>query len=212
MKAYLAEFFGTFIMVLVGTSTIVASSYFSLVNNLVISASFGIIVMTMIYVFRGTSGAHINPAVSLAFFFMGDLSLSRFLIYLFCQLLGGVAASTVVSLLFPLTKSFGETTPSIEPLFAFGIELLISAVLMTSIVFIAFHKKWSNLTAPFVGFVVFVLAFFFGPYTGASMNPARTFGPAIFSQTTDFLWLYFTAPFLGTSIIGFAYRAFTNPK
>ena len=71
MKAYLAEFFGTFIMVLVGTSTIVASSYFSLVNNLVISASFGIIVMTMIYVFRGTSGAHINPAVSLAFFFHG---------------------------------------------------------------------------------------------------------------------------------------------
>lgn len=210
MKFFLAEFFGTALMVLFGTLSIVLSHQLAFVNDFVISLSFGFIVMVMIYIFRNISGAHINPAVSLGFYLLKKLSSPLLFLYVFAQLLGGTFASFLISILFPNTIAFGETVPQVGIGEALFIEIFISMILMAAILWIANHKQWSKFTPPVVGIVVCILAYIFGPYTGASMNPARSFGPAMFSNTISVLYLYFIGPCLGTTIGCLAYKMITS--
>jgi len=210
MKFFFAEFFGTALMVLFGTLSIVLSHQLAFINDFVISLSFGSIVMVMIFIFRKISGAHINPAVSLGFYLLKKLSSRLLFLYAFAQLLGGTFASFLISILFPNTITFGETIPQIGIGEALFIEIFISMILMAAILWIANHKQWSKFTPLVVGMVVCILAYIFGPYTGASMNPARSFGPALFSNSITVLWLYFIGPCLGTTIACSVYKIITS--
>jgi len=190
----LAEMAGTFGLVLVGAGSIAID-----LPHAWISIAFGVIVTLMILTFGKTSGAHINPAVSLAFYLISKDR--KNLAYIPFQLAGAFLASLVIWMFLPENATYGETVPTVSTINAFWIEVMITFILMMSILLII---KTDNLRliALVVGFVVFAAAYFAGPYTGASMNPARSFGPALFSGTVELLWLYFLAPFVGASLAG----------
>lgn len=192
MSKYLSELVGTFMLVLVGAGSITIS-----LPHFWIAFSFGAIVTLMILVFGKRSGAHINPAVSLGFYIVArDKTHLRYITY---QLAGGLLAGIVLYLVFPSNITYGETTGSGSLIQTFTIEVGITFTLMLSIFLIARTNK-IPLIAVIVGLVVFLAAYYAGPYTGASMNPARSLGPNVVSGDYNLLWLYFLAPFLGAAL------------
>jgi len=185
-RAYGAEFIGTAWMVAIGTGSVALGA-----SLLVVSLSFGFAVTVAILVLRGMSGAHINPAVSSAFVVTGHLPRHLWLGYVLAQGAGGLLGSGFVLLflgpeeLAPTALAEGVTLSS-----AIGIEVGITAALMASILAVVAWRDDSTPTvAVVVGATVAVLAFFFGPLTGASMNPARTLGPNLLSGAGG-LFLY----------------------
>ena len=169
LKRLGAEFLGTALMVFLGCLSIKLE-----MSNLLISSTFGIAVFIAILVLRNTSGAHINPAVSIAFYRSNHLEKNALLPYIFAQLLGALAGALIVG-------QHGFTNFKVDLGVGIIIEVMITFLLMMGIYFIISKTDDTRIVALWVGFVVALLAFFFGPYTGASMNPARTFGPNLIS-------------------------------
>lgn len=188
-NANLAEFLGTFALVLIGPGAISIQ-----LSNFWIAFAFGMVVSLMIACFGKISGAHINPAVSLGFYFVSKNK--DFLRYIPYQILGGISASFLIWILIPGNQNYGETLPSGTIHSTLTIEVVITFLLMLSILIIGKTKRFF-LIAPIVGLVVFLAAYFAGPYTGASMNPARSIGPAIVSGEYEALWIYILAPPVG---------------
>jgi len=189
---YFAELSGTFMLVLVGAGSITLQ-----LPHFWISVAFGGIVFLMILCFGKVSGAHINPAVSLGFYLTERNT--QYLYYIPFQLLGGWLAAWVVAISLDPAGQYGATLPSGSVAQTFGIETGITFILMLSIFLIAqTGKLWW--IAAVVGLVVFLAAFYAGPYTGASMNPARSLGPNLVSGNAKVLWLYLTAPCLGAAL------------
>ncbi|MDO9001305.1 MAG: aquaporin [Bacteroidota bacterium] len=195
MKKYFAEFFGTFLLVLFGTGSVVLSqSGFHFVNHLVISFSFGISVFLMIVLFGKLSGSHINPAVTICLAIDNKFKWKDVLPYCIFQLIGAIAASFVLKILFPENSFLGSTLPSGSSSQSFFIEILLMFILMLTIL-----NSGSKLifSAFIIGTVVGLEAYFAGPITGASMNPARSIGPALVSGHLEHLWIYILAPVVG---------------
>ena len=166
---YVAEFSGTFLMVLLGCGSIALGW-----SPLAVSITFGVAVFTAIMIFQPISGAHINPAVSIAFAANGNLEREALPGYIIAQCLGGWAAALIVLA--------GHTTPSVSISQAWGIEIAITLLLMYSIHVLVRRKANLFFLALGVGSMVGILAFLFGGFTGASMNPARTLGPNIVNE------------------------------
>ncbi len=198
MKKYLAELIGTFALVFCGTGAIVIDDVSSgAVTNVGIGITFGFIVMAMIYTFGRISGAHINPAVSIAFAFTDRFNRRNLMGYLIGQCTGALLASVILALLFPNHDSFGSTRSSGSWIQTFVLELILTYILMLVILFVSQNKKIEAFTGLAVGATVGVEAIFAGPITGASMNPARSLGPAVVSMEFSDLWMYVLAPILG---------------
>ena len=161
-------------------------------SHAVVSLTFGAVVILAILVFGPWSGAHINPAVSLAFWRDGQLDSSLLPVYLGAQFLGGLFGAWLVGGAAPTGLA-----SSISLVEGFSIEVAITAGLMVSILWVV-QRAPSRLTvAVWVGATVGILAFFAGPLTGASMNPARTFGPNALNQLWASLPFYLVSTTLG---------------
>jgi len=186
----LSEFFGTALMVGLGCGSIALTD-----SALIISAVFGIAVTIAILIFGRISGAHINSAVSIAFWIHGDLEGKAVIPYIIAQLSGGLLAAYLIGPVGPTVVSNDITIAT-----AAGIEIFITFMLMASILLIVSRTENLFAIASLVGLTVAVLAFIFGRFTGASMNPARTFGPNLISQQLDLLWMYFATCILGASL------------
>jgi aquaporin Z len=198
--SYLAETMGTALLVFVGTGAIALDESTGAVTHLGISLAFGLIVTLMILVFGKASGAHLNPAVSVALWLAGKLELRKLPGYLMAQLLGALAASSAVRLLFPTSEALGSTLPSGSVWTSFLLELGMTFALMFLIIsLVTGLKRLRPFAAPLIGGVVFLEAFFGGPISGASMNPARSIGPALVSGHIEHLWVYIAAPLLGAA-------------
>ena len=199
MKKFLAEAIGTFALVFVGTGAIVVDTTSGgSVTHLGVGLCFGLVVMTMIYALGDVSGAHFNPAVTLAFWRARRLPGSDVGRYLGAQFSGAMIASALLRLLFPGLDDLGSTRPSAGLLPAFVFEVVLTFFLMFVILSVATGAKEKGIVAGLaVGSVVCFAAIFGGPISGASLNPARSLGPAIFSGTAGSLWLYFLAPSIG---------------
>lgn len=202
LKKYAAELLGTFGLVFIGTGAIVLNDVTAgAVSHLGISIAFGAAVTAMIYAFGSTSGAHINPAVSVAFWLSGHLERKQLLPYIASQLVGAVLASVLLWLLVPAHATLGATLPGIGVWQTFLLELLLSWALMQVIIsLVTTTHKINRLAAVLIGSTVLLEAFVAGPFTGASMNPARSLGPALLSGQLQDLWLYLLAPIIGASI------------
>ena len=186
----LAEFFGTALMVGMGCGSIALGA-----SHGVVSLSFGVGVALAILIFQPISGAHINPAVSLAFFRSGHLEREALLPYIVAQLSGAAAAAFFLQGVGPTTRASDVSIPA-----AGLIEVFITFSLMASIYWIVLRSQTHISIAFFVGFAVALLAFLFGPFTGASMNPARTFGPNLFAGETSSIAFYSFTTALGAWI------------
>ncbi|MBG46489.1 MAG: hypothetical protein CMB76_08260 [Euryarchaeota archaeon] len=186
---YIAEFSGTFLMVLLGCGSIALGW-----SPLAVSISFGFGVFAAIMIFQPISGAHINPAVSIAFAANGNLEREALPGYIIAQCLGGwIAALIVVA---------GSTVPEVSTGYSWGIEIAITLLLMYSILVLVRRKANLFVLSLGVGSMVGLLAFLFGGFTGASMNPARTLGPNIVNGDGN-LVLYTVAPVIGAVLANF---------
>jgi aquaporin NIP len=199
MKRYFLELFGTFALVFCGAGAIVMNDASGgTVTHVGIALTFGLIVMAMIYSIGAQSGAHINPAVTIAFWASGTFDKKDVFPYVAAQITGAVLASTVLYCLFPEHATQGATLPLNSYSQAFVIEVLLSFILMFVIVNVSEGSKETGKMAGIaIGGVVALEALFAGPITGASMNPARSIGPALFSGELQYLSLYSAAPIVG---------------
>ena len=185
MKRYFLELFGTFALVFCGAGAIVMNDASGgAVTHVGIALTFGLIVMAMIYSIGAQSGAHINPAVTIAFWASGTFDKKDVFPYVAAQITGAVLASAVLYCLFPEHATQGATLPLNSYSQAFVIEVLLSFILMFVILNVSTGSKEKGITAALaVGGVVAFEAIFAGPICGASMNPARSIAPAIFSAS-----------------------------
>lgn len=209
-QRYVAEFIGTFILVFAGTGAIVVNTLTGgAVTSVGISMTFGLAVLIVIYSIGRVSGAHINPAVTLAFAISKRFPLFRVLPYLASQLLGAAFASFVVVLLFGNAANIGATLPvngnAIQSLI---LEFFLTFILMFVIMAVATDERANkSIGGLVIGITVAMDALFGGPISGASMNPARSFGPALIGANFQFQWIYWIGPILGaiTAVFLFEY-------
>jgi aquaporin NIP len=199
LKKYLAEIIGTFAIVFCGTGAMVIDAQSGgAVTHAGVAITFGLIVMTMICALGDISGAHFNPAVTLAFFIGKKFPAKEITPYIISQLAGAFLASFILKLLFPLDKTLGATLPAGSELQSWVLEFILMFILMFVIVHVAKGSKEQGMFAGMaIGFVVLLEAMFAGPICGASMNPARSLAPALVSGHSEHLWIYLTAPFAG---------------
>ncbi|MCL4159063.1 UNVERIFIED_CONTAM: hypothetical protein GTU68_007336 [Idotea baltica] len=199
MNKYIAETIGTYALVFCGTGAIVINEVSGgVVSHVGIAITFGLIVIAMIYSIGDISGAHINPAVTLAFVVAGRFPLKQLLPYLTAQFIGAILASGTLKLLFPTAITMGETLPAGSFMQTFVLEVILSFFLMFVIIQVATGSKEVGIMAGFaIGVTVLLEALFAGPITGASMNPARSLAPALLNMNLESLWIYMIAPPIG---------------
>jgi aquaporin NIP len=199
MKKFLAEFLGTYALVFAGTGAIVIDQQsHGVITHVGIAATFGLVVMSMIYAFGSISGAHLNPAVSIAFTLAKRFPASQLAPFIFSQLGGALLASLTLKYLFPGNELLGSTMPAGSEMQSFIMEFILTFFLMLVIFNVATGSKEQGMFAGIaIGGVVALEAMFAGPVCGASMNPARSFSPAVVSGHTEHLWIYLAAPIIG---------------
>lgn len=199
MKKYYAEIIGTFALVFCGTGAIIINQETSgVISHAGIAFTFGLIVMVMIYALGPISGAHLNPAVTIAFTVAKRFPLSQVLPYVVSQAIGATLASLTLRILFASNEFLGATIPRGSELQSFVLETILTFFLMLVIIQVATGSKEQGMFAGLaIGSTVLLEAMFAGPICGASMNPIRSFSPAVVSGHFEHLWIYLTAPILG---------------
>lgn len=202
MRTLVAEFLGTFCLVFAGTGAIVVNEVTGgSLSHVGVALTFGLVVMAMIYAFGDVSGAHLNPAVSIGFWLARRFPTRSLPGYLVAQVLGGLAASFVIAFLFPTSVSLGGTSPAGAAWQSFFLEAILTAMLMTVILAVSIGAKEKGIMAGIaIGGTVGLESMFAGPICGASMNPARSLGPALVSGLTNDLWIYLGAPIFGAAM------------
>jgi MIP family channel proteins len=205
---YAAEFIGTFALVFAGPGAAVINTYtHGGVTSLGIGLSFGLVVGVMIYSIGHISGAHINPAVTLSFTVMRHFPLRDVPGYLLAQLSGAVAASLFTKALFGNTAHLGATLPNYGVLQALLLEMALTFFLMFVIMAVATDvRAVGEAAALAIGGYVGLAATFAGPIAGASMNPARSFGPALVSNDWTAWWIYWVGPIVGALLGALVYQ------
>ena len=201
VRKSLAEIIGTFALVFCGTGAIVIDKASGgSVTHVGVSITFGLIVMAMIYGLGEISGAHLNPAVSIAFTLARRLPVSTLGVYIGSQLTGALLASLTLRLLFPADALLGATLPAGAAVQSFVLEVILTFFLMLVIMGVSTGPKEQGLFAGIaIGSVVLLEAMFAGPICGASMNPARSLAPAVVSGHLEYLWVYLVAPVAGAA-------------
>ena len=199
----------TFVLVFAGCGAIVANSERDQALGTVgIAAVFGLVILAMIYATGHLSGAHLNPAVTVAFTATRHFPLRDAAAYVPAQLVGAVAGAAVLRSVWNGTPAdLGATVPTVDATAGLTYELLLTAVLMFVIVAVATDTRAVGAAAAIaVGATVGLDALFGGPVTGASMNPARSFGPALVADQWHDFWIYVVGPIAGALLGALTYQ------
>ena len=212
-KILLSELLGTFILVFTGTGAVVFNEISGgMVTPLGIALVFGFIVMALVYTLGDISGAHINPAVTLGFWATGKFESKHVMPYILAQCCGALLASLLLRFVFGVHGNMGATLPlevDSQPMVyeCLILEIILTFILMFVILNVATGVKEKGVfTGIVVGGVIALEAIFAGPISGASMNPARSLGPAVASGNYTAFWIYVLGPLVGSLLAVPAWR------
>ena len=206
-RALVAEGIGTFALVFAGCGAIMVDAKTGALGHVGVAISFGLVIMVMIYAVGHISGAHFNPAVTLAFATSRHFPALRVPAYWAAQLAGALTAALILRGSLGDVAHVGATLPSGSDGQALLWEGVLTFFLMFVIIAVATDTRAvGEAAAVAIGGTVGLDAMFGGPITGASMNPARSLGPAIAAGHFTSVWVYLTAPFLGAVAAAAAYR------
>jgi MIP family channel proteins len=205
---YLAEAVGTFTLVFAGCGAIVIDSIsHGQITHVGIAITFGLALATMVYAVGHISGCHINPAVTLAFALARHFPMTRVPLYWASQLAGATVAALALRWLFGDVANLGTTLPAGSDSQSFGLEIVLTFFLMFVIMAVATDDRAVGQAAALaIGGTILLDAMFGGPISGASMNPARSFGPALVSNTWSHLWIYILGPIIGALLGALIYE------
>ncbi|SMB84105.1 MIP/aquaporin family protein [Deinococcus hopiensis] len=192
LRALAAELTGTFALIFFGPGAAVVQAQTGMLGHLGVAVVFGLTVMSVIAALAPISGAHINPAATFALTLAGKFPRERVLPYVGAQLTGAILAAFVLLVMFGMKGNLGATVPTGSVLQAFTLETFLTFFLL--LVALRSGLPWV------VGGTVALEAAMGGPITGASMNPARSFGPALASGIWTAHWVYWLAPLLGAAL------------
>jgi aquaporin Z len=211
-RKYLAEVLGTFVLVFGGSMSILAAISMGAPILVVVPFGFGLALLTAIFAFGSASGAHYNPAVTLAALLDRQIGPLEAGAYVLAQVIGAIGASALVGVVAGGTGQVALTTngvgPGVMPFAGFAIEVVLTAIFLIVILTTARRVPTH---APFVIPLALVMIHMAGiPFSGASVNPARALGPALVSGDISQLWIYVTAPFIGAAIGWALYRVFES--
>lgn len=207
MRAALAELVGTFALVFAGCGAIMVDAKTHQLGHVGVAISFGLAIMVMIYAVGHISGAHFNPSVTFAFALTRHFPWSRVVVFWAAQLAGALSAAAVLRGSLGDVAHVGATLPSGSAGQAFLWEAILTFLLMFVIMAVATDTRAVGEAAAIaIGATVGLDAMFGGPITGASMNPARSLGPAIVSGDLGSAWLYVAAPLAGSAAAGVVYQ------
>lgn len=220
MKKYVAEFIGTLVLTLVGTGVAVLSG-----GDLVAtSLAFGLSIVACAYAIGDISGCHINPAVSLAMLMTKKLEKKDFICYVIAQVLGAIAATTVLFLILYGTSQgttnlgangFGTlSATNISLMAALLTEIILTYIFILTILGVTNDKKYSSVAGIVIGLTLAFVHLIGINLTGTSVNPARSIGPALFSgiEAIKQLWLFIVAPLAGSAMAAITYKYFYKEK
>lgn len=208
-KQFIAEVIGTFIVVVLATGAVVIDAKFGGILGIPFIAFLPFVgVAVAVYLFAKVSMAHFNPAVTLGFLITKHITKLQLLYYFSAEILGALLGSLFVMHIIGSEADLGANSPNYAfPLpVIFGIEILASALLMAVIVVVVYMKGLRGYGGLVIGGIVGLDIFFLAFISGTSMNPARSFAPAIVSGVLTNLWLYWTATFVGTSVVALLVR------
>jgi MIP family channel proteins len=212
-RELLAEFIGTFVLVFAGTGAVIVDRLSNgAVTHLGISMVFGAVVTALIYSLGHISGAHFNPAVTLAFWSSGFFRQSLVMPYILAQVLGAIAASLLLRISLGAVGNLGATTPrNGDWLQSLMLETVLTFILMLVIFGSGLDRRAHiGFAGISIGLTVALEATCMGPITGASMNPARSLAPALIGGNLQHQWLYWVAPILGAQLAVIVYRHLSN--
>jgi aquaporin NIP len=210
-----AEAIGAFALVFAGCGAIITDAVHGGVLGAVgISLVFGLVIMAMVYATGHLSGAHLNPAVTLAFALTRHFPRREALAYIGAQLVGALAAAALLLAAWPSEPaSLGATAPSVGAASALVYEVVLTAFLMFVIMAVATDTRAVGAGAAIaIGGTVGLDALFGGPITGASMNPARSLGPGLVSGELHDIWIYIVGPIAGAALGALAYQVVRGPQ
>ncbi len=211
MKIWLAEFIGTFAIVFTGIASIAAGN-----DGLAVALTFGLTVAVMISAVGTISFAHFNPAVTVGFFVLGRINFVQLLLYWSAEFLGAVVAIFLLQSFYGAERlvsvNYGVTqlAPDISPLMGLGIEAILTFFLYFVIATCVMQKQAQ--AGLYIGFTITLCALAGGAITGASMNPARSFAPALFSGSWQHHWVYWLGPILGAGLAALVARFIYQEK
>ncbi len=202
-----AELLGTYALVTAGCGAIMVDAQTGALGHIGIAATFGLVIMVMIAATGHISGAHFNPAVTFAFALTRHFPWREVPFYVGGQFLGAFLGAGTLRVLLGDLANLGVTLPSGSVAQSFGLEVLLTASLMFVIISVATDTRAVGETAAIaIGATVAVDALWAGPISGASMNPARSLGPALVAGIGTDQWLYVIAPIIGAAIGGLVYQ------
>ena len=215
LQIFTVELIGTFILVVFATGSIVYDVQTGGTLGIAFAAVAPFIALIIgIYSFGKISLAHFNPAVTIAFYITGHTSKIQIAYYFAAEIIGALLGSLFVMNFIGTEANLGANAPNPDfPTFLiFSVEVLASAMLMAVIFIVVYTKGLKGFGGIAIGGIVGLDIFFLAFISGASMNPARALAPALFSGVLDNLWLYWTAPYVGTIITAFLFRNKFHPQ
>lgn len=207
-----AELVGTYALVTAGCGAMIVNDLTGALSHVGVALTFGLIITVMIAATGHISGAHFNPAVTLAFAFVRRIPWHEVPFYVGGQLVGAILGALTLFGLFGLITGLGVTLPHGDPIQSFGLEILLTAALMFVITAVATDSRVPGTLAPLaIGATVTLDALWGGPISGASMNPARSFGPALVAGIWFYQWIYWIGPIIGAILGALIYQMISLP-
>ena len=218
VKKFFAEFIGTFVLVLFACGAAVVTGCSSdpvSIGYILTALAFGLVIVAMAYSIGNVSGCHINPAVSLGVLLTGGMNIKEFFVYIIAQFAGATAGAAVLGFLTGDFSSLGQNGLfNGDIVKSLIIEVILTCVFVLVILGVTSKKKYEKCAGLVIGFTLTLVHIFGIHFTGTSVNPARSFGPAIFAggDALSSLWVFILAPLVGGALAAGIYTLVIKTK